>query len=154
MTPSSDPKSKSMKEHREAGGKIIFMLVYVVAAMLTYCHVTLDGVLDLIFDLLTTLTHYSYLQLIIAPLLISTLYQITLNVFHPAVSSLVISWQLFLTMDIPLLPSSLNGGCLPTELFFRVILRLALYRLSVLLGDKPFETHDQNFYFPTEHLRL
>jgi hypothetical protein len=36
----------------------------------------------------------------------------------------------------------------------RVILRLAVYRLSVCLGEKPLETHDQNLYFPTEHLRL
>jgi hypothetical protein len=37
---------------------------------------------------------------------------------------------------------------------FRVTLRLAVYRQSVHLGDNPLETHDQNFYFPTEHLRL
>jgi hypothetical protein len=36
----------------------------------------------------------------------------------------------------------------------RVTLRLAVYRQSVHLGDKPLETHDQNFYFPTERLRL
>jgi hypothetical protein len=36
---------------------------------------------------------------------------------------------------------------------FRVTLRLAVYRSSVRLGDKPLETHGQNFYFPTEHLR-
>jgi hypothetical protein len=36
----------------------------------------------------------------------------------------------------------------------RVTLRLAVYRQSVRLGDKPLETHDQKFYFPTEHLRL
>jgi hypothetical protein len=33
----------------------------------------------------------------------------------------------------------------------RVTLRLAVYRQSVRLGDKPLETHDQNFYFPAEH---
>jgi hypothetical protein len=36
----------------------------------------------------------------------------------------------------------------------RVTLRLAVYRQSVRLGDKPLEIHTQNFYFPTEHLRL
>jgi hypothetical protein len=35
-----------------------------------------------------------------------------------------------------------------------VTLRLGVYRQSVRLGDKTLETHDQNFYFPTEHLRL
>jgi hypothetical protein len=34
----------------------------------------------------------------------------------------------------------------------RVTLRLTVYRQSIRLGDKPLETHDQNFYFPTEHL--
>jgi hypothetical protein len=37
---------------------------------------------------------------------------------------------------------------------FRVTLRLAVYSQSVRLGDKPLEIQDQNFYFPTEHLRL
>jgi hypothetical protein len=36
----------------------------------------------------------------------------------------------------------------------RVTLRLAVYRLSVRLDEKPLETHDQSFYFPTEHLQL
>jgi hypothetical protein len=36
----------------------------------------------------------------------------------------------------------------------RVTLRLAVYRQSGRLGDKLLETHDQNFYFQTEHLRL
>jgi hypothetical protein len=40
------------------------------------------------------------------------------------------------------------------QLKVEVTLRLAVYRQSVRLGDKPLETHDQNFYFPTEHLRL
>jgi hypothetical protein len=33
----------------------------------------------------------------------------------------------------------------------RVTLRLAVYLQSIRLGDKPFETHDEQFYFPTEH---
>jgi hypothetical protein len=36
----------------------------------------------------------------------------------------------------------------------RVTLRLSVYRQLVRLGDKPLETHDQYFYFPTELLRL
>jgi hypothetical protein len=36
----------------------------------------------------------------------------------------------------------------------RITLRLAVYHQSVRLGDKPLATHDQNSYFPTEHLRL
>jgi hypothetical protein len=36
----------------------------------------------------------------------------------------------------------------------RITLRLAVYRQSVRLGDKLLETHYQNFYFSTEHLRL
>jgi hypothetical protein len=32
--------------------------------------------------------------------------------------------------------------------------RLAVYRQSVRLGDKPRETHDQSFYFLTKHLWL
>jgi hypothetical protein len=36
----------------------------------------------------------------------------------------------------------------------RVTLRLAVYRQSVRLGDKHFEAHDQNVYFPNEHLQL
>jgi hypothetical protein len=34
----------------------------------------------------------------------------------------------------------------------RVTLRLAVYRPSFRLSDKPLETHDQSFYFPTENL--
>jgi hypothetical protein len=36
----------------------------------------------------------------------------------------------------------------------RVILRLAVYRQSVHFRENPLDTHDQNFYFPNEHLRL
>jgi hypothetical protein len=36
----------------------------------------------------------------------------------------------------------------------RVTLRLAIYCQSIRLGDKPHETQDKKFYFPTEHLRL
>jgi hypothetical protein len=32
--------------------------------------------------------------------------------------------------------------------------RLVVYHQIVRLGDKLLETHDQNFHFPTEHLRL
>jgi hypothetical protein len=52
------------------------------------------------------------------------------------------------------LNSSLNGGSLPTELKVEVTLRLAVYRQSVRLGIKILETHDQYFFFSSEHLRL
>jgi hypothetical protein len=35
----------------------------------------------------------------------------------------------------------------------RVTLRLTVYCRSIRLGDKPLETHDQQFYFSTEYLR-
>jgi hypothetical protein len=57
------------------------LLTVVVLSRIT---VTLDGVLDLRLDLLTTLTHDSWLHLIIAPSLIFTLYkslQHTLSLF-------------------------------------------------------------------------
>jgi hypothetical protein len=41
-----------------------------------------------------------------------------------------------------------------TRVRVRINLRMAVYRKTVRLGDKPLETHDQNFYFPTEHLPL
>jgi hypothetical protein len=47
------------------------------------------------------------------------------------------------------LKSSLNGGFLPTEMFFRVrcTLRLAVYRQSVRLGDNPLRLTTSNFIF-------
>jgi hypothetical protein len=54
------------------------------------------------------------------------------------------------------LSSSSNGGSLPTELFFKVKVkvtsRLAVYRQSARLGTRPLEAHDQ-ILFPTELLR-
>lgn len=49
--------------------------------------------------------------------MISTLYQITLSLFQPVVPSLDVSWQRFLTTDIPMLTSFINGGSVPIELF-------------------------------------
>jgi hypothetical protein len=50
------------------------------------------------------------------------------------------------------LRSSLNGCSLPTELFFKVnvkvTLGLAAYRQSVFLGVKLLETHNQRFFSP------
>jgi hypothetical protein len=37
---------------------------------------------------------------------------------------------------------------------YRVTLRQGVYRQFVSLGDEPSETHDQDFYFSTEHLWL
>jgi hypothetical protein len=36
----------------------------------------------------------------------------------------------------------------------KITIRLVVYHQSVRLGTKPLETHDHNFYFPTDHLRL
>jgi hypothetical protein len=66
-----------------------------ISNILSRVWVTIDGVLDWILDLLTTLTCNSWLHLIIAPSLISTLYsslEHTLSLFQPAVSSLVVAW--------------------------------------------------------------
>jgi hypothetical protein len=57
------------------------------------------------------------------------------------------------------LTSLLSGEYPKTEIFIvrvkiRVTLRLADYRQSVHLGNKPLETANQNLYFATEHLRL
>jgi hypothetical protein len=60
-------------------------------------------------DSLTTLAHDSELQVLTAPSLISTLYKSpkhTLRVLQPAVTSLVVSWQRFLTAEILQLPLS------------------------------------------------
>jgi hypothetical protein len=51
-------------------------------------------------------------------------------------------------------PASTRYEWLASEFRVRVTLRLEVYCQSVRLADKPLETHDQNFYFTTEHLRL
>jgi hypothetical protein len=83
--------------------------------ILSRVRVVLDGVLYLILDLLTTLTHNSQLHLIMAPSLISTLYrslQHALSLLQPAVSSLDNDYS-----SASVLRSSLNGGSFPAELF-------------------------------------
>jgi hypothetical protein len=40
-----------------------------------------------------------------------------------------------------------------TPPLIRVTFRLAVYRPSLRLGDKPLEAHDQSYFFPTERLR-
>jgi hypothetical protein len=53
--------------------------------------------------------------------------------------------------------SGLQFACscvLGTPVTVRVTLGLAVYRQSVRLGDKPLETHEQQFFFPNEHVRL
>jgi hypothetical protein len=44
-------------------------------------------------------------------------------------------------------------GNSPLSKLVKVNLRLAVYRPSVCLGVKPFETHDQRYFPPTETLR-
>jgi hypothetical protein len=65
--------------------------------------VTMDGVLDWRLVLLTTYTHYSSSHLIIAPLLISTLYKSHAKSFHFALSSPVVCLVMVQTVAIPLL---------------------------------------------------
>jgi hypothetical protein len=65
-------------------------------------------------------------------------------------SFLAISSQLFCQLPIPETLSIL----ILVRVRVRVTLRLAVYRQSLRLGDKPLETHDQIFYFPTDRLRL
>jgi hypothetical protein len=51
-------------------------------------------------------------------------------------------------------PSSLTQkGEVKVSIKVRITLRLAAYRLSVHLGVRPLETHDQRFFFSTELLR-
>jgi hypothetical protein len=68
------------------------------------------------------------------------------------VSSVVVSWQRLLTVEILQLPRSRHSRLaivsqLNSQLRIRVNLRLAVYRQSVRLGDKPLETHDQYCFF-------
>jgi hypothetical protein len=57
--------------------------------------------------------------------------------------------------------TALNEVCLTNHCYrvrvrvrVRITLRLVVYRQPVRLCDKPLETHDHNFYFTTEDLRL
>jgi hypothetical protein len=117
--------------------------------------VTLDGVLDWILGLLTTLTHNSLLHLIIAPSLISTLYSSLEHTLSLPASSVFTSSFLVTASNedyssASVLTSSLNGVSLPTVYSCqsqRVTLRLAAYRQSVCLGARPLETHDHRFIF-------
>jgi hypothetical protein len=59
-------------------------------------------------DLLTTYTHYSKLQVISAPSLISTIHKLSrqpLSLIQPAVSSPAVPWQQLLTVEILQLPT-------------------------------------------------
>jgi hypothetical protein len=99
-------------------------------------------------DLLTTCTHHWELQAITAPQLISTVHkspQQPLSLFQPAMSSPAVSLQRLLTVEILQLHAlrfclqSLPCRTLLSINWDRVgvTLRLAVYRQSVLLGDKP-----------------
>jgi hypothetical protein len=64
-------------------------------------------------------------------------------------------FQLNLCGNSPYVTSSLTkrwASTLRVKIRVRVTLRLVVYTQSVLLGDKPLETHDQQF-FSTEHFR-
>jgi hypothetical protein len=105
-------------------------------------------------DLLTTYTHDPELQTLTTLSLMYTLYRSLLHplsLFQPAVSSPAVTWKRFLTVEIlqlHALRSSLRNLPCKTQLnsfkvWVRVTLRLAVYRQSIRLGDKPLETHDQ-----------
>jgi hypothetical protein len=66
--------------------------------------VTIDGVLDWILHLLTSYTHHSELQVIIALSLISTNHYM-LSVLQPVVSSRAVPQQRLLTVEILQLPA-------------------------------------------------
>jgi hypothetical protein len=68
--------------------------------------------------------------------------------FHPQVS------RERPTVLCPLERANPNHWTTHVRVRVTVTLRLTVYRQSVHLGDKPLETHNQNFYFPTEHLWL
>jgi hypothetical protein len=73
-------------------------------------------------DLFATYIHYSELQVITDPLLISTIHrssQHLLSLFQPAVSSAAVPWQRLLTVELlqlPALMSLLSGKYPATEL--------------------------------------
>jgi hypothetical protein len=67
------------------------------------------------------------------------------------------SWTLSWTIELnywTLLRMPNNDSRINASVRARVTLRLAVYCQSVRLDDKPLETHDQNFYFSSEHLRF
>jgi hypothetical protein len=109
-------------------------------------------------DLLTTYTHDSELPVITAPPLISTLYKSllqTVSLLQSAVSSTAVPYQRLITVEIlqvTTLRPFLSSEYPATELRqfplskVKVTLRLAVYRQSVRLGDKPLETHDQRLF--------
>jgi hypothetical protein len=82
--------------------------------------VTIDGVLDWMLDLLTTYTHNSELQAIMAPPLISTFHKSPAKLFPACCALTSRSLAKFLTMQIlqlHALKSSLNVGSLPNASF-------------------------------------
>jgi hypothetical protein len=95
------------------------LAIVICVTILSYVRVTLNGVLDWILDLLTTLPHDLELQVITVPLLISTLYkspQHPLSLFQPAVPSPTVPWQQLLTVEIlQLLRSVLYEWQLPSN---------------------------------------
>jgi hypothetical protein len=112
------------------------------------------------FDLLTTLTHASWLHFTVH------CYKHTHTHTHTYIllcsHFVTFSTRRFLVTAInngdssasALTPLSINHR-LTTQYFrirVRVTLRLAVYRKSVSVRAKPLETHYQYFLFPTEHL--
>jgi hypothetical protein len=50
-------------------------------------------------------------------------------------------------MSSSLMLTLFHAGGSPVKINVRVTLRLAVYRLSIRLGVKPFEVHDHIFFF-------
>jgi hypothetical protein len=129
----------------------------------TYWSMTTDGVW-IGYWIYWPLTHNPWVQVITVSSLISTLYKSllqTLTLLQSAVSSLVVSWQRLLIVEIfqlHVLTCLLSGDYPITELSthslmyrlilrfkVKVILRLAVYRKLVPLSAKPTGAHEQRF---------
>jgi hypothetical protein len=118
---------------------------------------TFDGVLDWRQDLLTTSTHDSWLQLIIAPSLISTLYKSLKHADYHSQSVTVSTIRLLVTATNSGyssafgLKSSLNGGSLPT-VHSSVRVRVTLWpgglsQISSSWRQAPWDSRHSNFTF-------
>jgi hypothetical protein len=91
--------------------------------------VTVDWVLDWRLDLLTTLTHYSWLHLIIVPSLISTIYKSLQHMF--SLFSLLCLCQLFPGKGF-------NSGDSSASTQTSLLAGSQLHRLSLLFTDPPY----------------
>jgi hypothetical protein len=113
--------------------------------------------MDWWMDLLTTYIHHSELQVTTALSIISTLYKSPQHLLNLFPACLFISRSLatasnsgdysasraqVLSSQPPVQNSQLTTKCVRVRIRVRVTLRLAVYRQSVRLGNKPLETHN------------